>query len=75
MMCQYCGGTVLSDYEENTCINCGREHSNNGELVVTIPAPKITSTGGRPGMKQTMVKRKRVNHHQRNKYSDKKEKT
>lgn len=45
--CERCGGTVLSNYGELTCLNCAREYDEQFEIIVTKVTYEKPITGAR----------------------------
>lgn len=43
--CRRCGGQVLRDYEEMTCINCGAPHDEQGNLIEPALAVGMVGKG------------------------------
>lgn len=56
LTCQWCGAQVLSDWEDNRCFMCSREHSDTGELIPPLPAPRVAHGNGTHSYKRKLRK-------------------
>lgn len=46
--CQKCGGQVLKDYDEFTCLQCGTKHDKQGNYIEPVLATGLEPTGRTP---------------------------